>query len=77
MCVTRSGIIAAFKTTQQIIAQFGRHVKLICTCKIKLVHQLVRANFKCNHRHMKSERTVHLLLGQLTQLAVVTTALTQ
>jgi hypothetical protein len=62
-------MMPAFKPTQQIIIRFGRHDKLICMCKIKLVHQLVRATCKRNHRHMKSEHTVHLLLGQLTHLA--------
>jgi hypothetical protein len=76
LCMAKSGMIRAFRTTQQIIIRFGRHDKLICMCKIKLAHQLVRANFKCNHRHMKSEHTVHLLLGQLNRLAAVAIAMT-
>lgn len=75
VCMTKSGMIRAFKTTQQIIIGFGRHDKLICICKIKLVHQLVRANFKCNHQHMKSEHTVHLLLGQLDRLTAAAIAM--
>jgi hypothetical protein len=61
-------MMPAFKTSQQIIIRFGRHDRLICMCKIKPVHQLVRGNCKRNHRHMKSEHMVHLLLGQLTHL---------